>query len=152
MDDSLSAVVDGLANLTANVNAHADAARRWRERSYKRLLLSATAEADSSGNALMVFDPVSQGDVWDLCRLVVGGVQWSTTAAGSAVVYLTSGQATTTPSLTQVVDEAASLPSVAFYLAKQVSLISGENLVVYVSGGTSGQQYIASAQFALLGD
>lgn len=111
---------------------------------------SAVATADTNGNALITFDPVSQGERWDLYRLVVGGATWGTTAAGTAVVYRTSSAATTTPSLTAVIDEAASLPNVAFYLDNQVPLQSGEKLVVFVSGGTSGQQYIASAQFNIV--
>ena len=61
----------------------------------KRIPLDATGTADPSGNALLVFDRVPQGESWDLYRLVVGGVQWSTAAAGTAVVYRTSSQAST---------------------------------------------------------
>lgn len=136
--------VDELQSLDGHTHALASS----RESAPKRIPLDATSTADASGNALLVFDRVPQGESWDLYRLVVGGVQWSTAAAGTAVVYRTSSQASTTPSLTQVFDEATSLPNVSFYLAKQVSLIAGESLVVYVSGGTTGQQYVASAQFA----
>lgn len=110
----------------------------------------AVGTANSSGDALLTFDAVSQGERWDLYRLVVGGVTWATTAAGSAVVYRTTSTATTSPSLTAVIDNAATLPNIAFYLDNQAPLQSGEKLVVYVSGGTSGQQYIASAQFNIV--
>ncbi len=94
-----------------------------------------------------MFDPVSQGESWELRRLVVGGVTWGTTAAGTAVAYKTSGFATTTPGLTAVFDQAPSLPNVAFYLSKQVPVLSGEKVVVLISGATTSQQYLASGQF-----
>lgn len=112
------------------------------------LSLSATAVADATGTALLVFSPVPQGEQWDLYRLVTGGATWGTTT-GSAVAYTTSGVPQEAPGLTSVIDEAATLPNVAFYLAGQAPLFAGEALAVSVTGGTAGQQYLAHAQFTI---
>ena len=115
----------------------------------RSLSLSATAIADATGTALLVFSPVPQGEQWDLYRLVIGGATWATAAAGSAVAYTTSGVPQGAPGLTSVIDEAVTLPDVAFYLAGQAPLFAGEALAVSVTGGTVGQQYLAHAQFTI---
>lgn len=114
--------------------------------------LVASAIADASGNAIIAFDPVPRGEHWELRRLVVGGDTWGTTAAGTAVVYATSGQLTSTPPLGAVIDQAAALPAVAFYLVDQASLTGGEQLVVAITGGTADQQYLAVAKAVAVPD
>lgn len=133
--------------LVALIASHDQLVAAVRERhTPKPLPLTAAATADANGDALLVFDPCPQGEIWELRRLVVGGATWATAAAGTAVIYRTASAPTTSPPLTWVVDEAASLPRPAFYLDGQVVLVPGEKLVVLVTGGTSDQQYLASAQ------
>jgi hypothetical protein len=96
------------------------------------------------------------GYYWMVRRLVIGGVTWKTTAAGTAEVYVTGlsggqGGAVTGPmisglALTELVDQAASLPNKAFYSDQQLMLQAQENLMVVVDSGTAGQLYIAAAQ------
>lgn len=137
LEQSFGRLSDQLAGLYIAVSAHRELALSP---------LTASATADSAGNALLVFDPVPRGEHWELRRLVVGGATWTTAAAGTAVVYGTSGQVVDDPPLGSVLDEAASLPNVAFYLGAQALLVGGERLVVAVTGGTAGQQYLAVAQ------
>lgn len=114
--------------------------------------LVASAVANASGAAILNFDPVPRGERWELRRLIVGGVTWGTTAAGSAVVYKTSGPLTSSPPLGAVLDQAATLPAVAFYLVEQAVLVGGEMLAVAVTGGTASQQYLAVAQVVAVPD
>ena len=145
----MESTLDGLGDaVTALIASHDQlvAAVHERRRGPQPLSLTATATADANGNALIVYDPVPQGETWELRRLVVGGSTWATAAAGTAVSYATSGAAVATPSLLGVFDEAASLPNVAYYLDGQVVLTPGERLVVLVSGATSAQQYLSNSQ------
>ena len=145
MGDLATDIGDSLVALLAS---HDQLVAAVRERHVPRPLpLSAAAVADANGNAVLAFDACSQGETWDLRRLVVGGATWGTAAAGTAVAYKTTGFALSAPALTDVVDQAPALPNVAFYLDGQVTLTGGEKLVVAVEGGTPGQQYLASAHF-----
>ena len=51
-----------------------------------------------------------------------------------------------------MLDQAATLPAVAFYLVEQAVLVGGEMLAVAVTGGTTGQQYLAVAQVVAVPD
>lgn len=96
------------------------------------------------------------GFFWVVRRIVVGGLLWSTTAAGSAEVYvhgfggaqgsITSGSGTVAGvrALSDLVDEAATLPSKGFYSNEQVIVQPTESLSVVVVTGTAGQQYVAN--------
>lgn len=96
------------------------------------------------------------GYYWMLRRLLVGGVTWKTTAAGTAEIYVTAlsagqGQAAVGPiiaglALSDMVDQAASLPNKAFYSDQQVMVQEQENLVVVLDTATAGQLYVATCQ------
>ena len=89
------------------------------------------------------------GFYWLVRRITVGGLQWSTTAAGTAEVYvsgLTGNVLANIRSLTDMADEAMSMPKVAFYSSHQLILIPRNKLSVVIVTGTAGQQYTASAQ------
>lgn len=113
--------------------------------------LDASAIADANGNALLVFDACPTARSWHLMRLTVGGVTWATAAAGAALTFVTSAQPTSPEApvpLVSVVAEAATMPSVSYYGEKghQVPLAPRERLVILITGGTSGQEYVARAQ------
>jgi hypothetical protein len=118
-----------------------------------------SATADTSGNALIVLDACPQGYRWVVRHVVVGGVTWETTAAGNAQLLVTSSPPTNNVdgpvSLANVVDATnnpgasagTGLPSIAFYdEGDMIVLQPGEWLCVYVYGGTSAQQYVATAR------
>lgn len=97
------------------------------------------------------------GFMWVVRRIIVGGLAWSTTAAGTAEVYVTglagaqgvasSGQGSVAGvrALADLVDQSATLPNKAFYGDSQLVVLANESLVVVVATGTAGQQYVASA-------
>ena len=94
---------------------------------------------------------------WVVRRIVVGGLTWSTTAAGTAEVYVTglgaqwgtsaggSGTVAGVRSLADLVDQSASLPNKAFYGREQLVVKESESLVVVILNGTAAQQYSAAA-------
>ena len=117
-----------------------------------------SATADTSGNALIILDACPQGYRWVVRHVVVGGVTWATAAAGNALLLTTSSppaNADAPVSLQNVVDATnnpgagagTGLPSIAFYdEGDMIVLQAGEWLCVYVYGGTSTQQYVATAR------
>ena len=144
-DQTLSeAIAQSLGHLTGEVLDLRAVLTAPSERSLS--VLTTSAVADASGTALITFDPVPRGEHWELRRLVVGGATWATAAAGTSIVFATSGQPSSTPPLGAVLDQATSLPDIAFYLAGQALLTGGERLVVAVTGGTADQQYLAAVQ------
>lgn len=96
------------------------------------------------------------GFEWVVRGLVIGGLTWSTTAAGSAEVYVSglgaqwgtaaggAGTAAGVRSLSDLVDQAASLPSKGFYGREQLVIKESESLIVVINGGTAAQQYVAA--------
>lgn len=104
----------------------------------------------------MSFGGPDPGFYWLLRRLVIGGVNWKTAAAGTAEIYVSAlgagqGQAAVGPivnglGLTDMVDQAAALPDKAYYSNQQIIIQENENLIVLIDGGTAGQQYVAAAQ------
>lgn len=111
-----------------------------------------SAIADAAGFAVIQFSPggPDQGHVWAVHNLVVGGDTWDTAADGTAEVYVSAMDlrtlGNTSPPLTDLVDQAASLPLPATYGDHQVELRASERLYVRIVGGTNGQQYVATAR------
>lgn len=97
------------------------------------------------------------GFYWVVRRIVVGGLAWSTTAAGTAEVYVTglagaqgvassgTGSVAGVRALADLVDQASALPNKALYGNGQIQVLANESLVVVVATGTQAQQYVASA-------
>ena len=84
-----------------------------------------------------------------LRRLIVGGLTWETTAAGTSDVYVTalSTGAISALTLSDMVDNSAFLPNKAYYSNQQVVILAGEHLEIVIVGGTVGQQYVATGLF-----
>ena len=103
----------------------------------------ASAAADASGAATLVLGGPTVGRQWEVRGIRVGGLTPSTTAAGVADVYISASG--TPASTADWVDRASALPLPATYGAGELVLHERELLVLVVSGGTSGQVYVASA-------
>lgn len=93
-----------------------------------------------------------QGHFWYVRNLVIGGLTEATVAAGTAGIYVSASSLTSQPSLAAIGladlrDRASSFPAVAFYGRGELPLRLNEELFIIVSGGTSGQQYVAGLQF-----
>jgi hypothetical protein len=101
-------------------------------------------------------DGPDPGFYWHVRRIVVGGVTWATTAAGSAEIYITAltglrgiaatGGVASIRSLTDLVDQTATLPYKQYYATHQLYVQPGENLIGVIVTGTAAQQYIMAAQ------
>lgn len=87
----------------------------------------------------------SQGTFWEVRKVVVGGVELTTTAAGSAGLYLSGSPTPNGAGLNNAEDWAASLPSVGYYGAGALYVRPNEHLFLVVFGGTAGQTYVANA-------
>lgn len=102
------------------------------------------------------------GFYWNVRRIIVGGLTWTTTAAGSVEVYVTglagaqgvpssgAGSVASIRSLSDLVDQNATMPTKGFYGVGELSVLANESLVVVVNTGTAGQQYSASALIQLV--
>jgi hypothetical protein len=93
-----------------------------------------------------------EGKFWYIRSITIGGLSPTTTAAGRADVYATAMLPNASLTLAALGladwrDQAATLPSVAFYARGALPLRMNENLVVVISNGTNGQGYVAVAQF-----
>ncbi len=101
--------------------------------------------SDAAGDTLLLdLGGPSWGRLWEVRRIVVGGATWSSVVGGTAQI-LTSSTADATPALTDVVDDAAALPSRAFYSSGQVVLRNPQRLVIVVLAPTATTTYAAGA-------
>lgn len=89
------------------------------------------------------------GYIWQVRRIILGGVQWTTTAAGTAEVYVSAeggGSVASVRGLSEMADQSTTLPSKATYGLHELPLTERQHLHVVIHGGTAGQVYVASAQ------
>jgi hypothetical protein len=139
-------------------------AEAWRRREQQRARVPMTVRQFASAviptptvRTGISFAGPDPGYYWMLRRLIIGGLNWKTTAAGTAEIYVTAlsaaqGQAAVGPivaglALSDMVDQAATLPNVSFYSDQQVVIQEQENLVVLIDTGTAGQQYVCTGLF-----
>jgi len=106
---------------------------------------------DSNGYGFFRINPrPAIGHVWEVRSLVVGGVTWGTTAAGTCEVYISGMDlellVDASPPLTDLIDQATSLPLPSFYSTGQFTVRPPEQIAVRIVGGTSGQEYVATAR------
>lgn len=101
----------------------------------------------ASGNGHMGWAGPASGRIWLLRRLVVGGISWGTSAAGSCEVYVVAMPGVNVAALrplNNLVDEAASLPNKAPYSNEQIVVRHNEGIHLVIVGGTVAQQYVAN--------
>lgn len=141
-----------------------DAAERRQEREKARARVPAVVRIQNSGIIPTPTAPFGiniggpdAGFEWVVRRIVVGGLTWTTTAAGTAEVYVTglgaqwgtsgggSGTVAGVRALADLVDQAASLPNKGYYGRDELVVKENESLVVVIQGGTAAQQYVATA-------
>jgi hypothetical protein len=131
---SLSTVADSLA---------ADRDRRDRMQPPGDVPLFAAGAASSAGTLTLDLGAVPLGHVWQIRRLVVGGVTVTTTAAGSAYAFA-QGAPPADLNLTACVDIFTTLPQGNTYGTHQLFLTQQTHLWVVFASASSGQQYAAS--------
>lgn len=156
-------IMAGVKAELSTLNEHNKSYSEWKKRETARarvpmmvrLVANATLGAGGPRTGINIGGP-DPGYYWMVRRLLIGGVTWKTTAAGTAEVYVTGltgsqGQPVTGPAvsglaLSDMVDQAASLPNKAFYSDQQFMLQAQENLMVVIDSGTAAQQYVVTAQ------
>jgi hypothetical protein len=99
----------------------------------------------TSGNLILDLGSVPLGRVWQVRRIVVGGVSVIQPAAGAAYMFA-QGAAPSDLNITNCVDIFATLPRGNTYGTHQLFLLATEHLYVVVTGGTPGQQYGAASR------
>lgn len=147
-DSALDALCASMERLEAVLTADAVARSNNRPRP---MPFRQSAVADASGTALIVFEACPVGRLWEVRRLGVGGVTPTTTAQGVANAFNVAGffpAPDTALPTTQWVDTFPSLPALHTYAGEGhiIVIAPREQLVVQVTGGTSGQQYVANVQ------
>ena len=103
--------------------------------------LSGSAMSEATGNLVISLGGPSYGRLWQLRRLSVGGGLWTDTVAGQALIVVTSSTSSGTPPLTDIADQAATLPNIATYSTRQVVLRHPNRLFVVFVAPTATTQY-----------
>lgn len=86
------------------------------------------------------------GRQWTIRQCIVGGTTLTASPAGVAWL-LVSAAPPNELSITSVIDQATSLPLIAFYSEEQFYLAPNENLYLVVTGGTNGVTYVSSISY-----
>lgn len=111
-----------------------------------RLAASTITPAANTNPVVLDLGGPSQGRVWEVRNLVVGGALPTTVVAGRADVFVSGAGASQQPnSLLDWRDYASTLPNAALYGAGDLALIYPENLFVVLTGYTVSTQYLALA-------
>lgn len=158
--------VEAMASIGVELGKHTAEMVAWRKREWERsrvpasvrLWANAIIPSPTTRTGINLGGP-DPGFYWLVRRLIVGGVAWKTAAAGTAEIYITGlsggqGGAVTGPiisalALSDMVDQAPSLPNKAYYSNQQFMIQEQENLMVVIDSGTAAQQYVATCQIEL---
>jgi len=111
------------------------------------VMLNSSGVVGSSSDPLYLdLGGPSYGRAWEVRQLVIGGITWATTVAGNAVVLVqpVAPSATNPAGTAGIQDQAASLPSVAFYSGGQFRIGNPNHLWVAVIGGTASTPYLVA--------
>lgn len=100
--------------------------------------------AATGKNLILDLGSVPLGRVWQIRRLIVGGVDVTTTAAGAAYAFK-QGAPPSDLNLTNCVGIYATVPAIEKFGTHQLFLLANAHLYVVVVGGTNLQQYAAAA-------
>ncbi len=100
----------------------------------------------ASGNLVIDLGGPSYNRLWEVKRLTVGGPLWTSTVAGTALVLKGPASGQITPSLTDTCDQAATLPSVAFYGTRQLVVRHPSHLFVVILSPSATTQYAVGGE------
>jgi hypothetical protein len=109
--------------------------------------VAASGVVDSGSDPLYLdLGGPTYGRVWEIRQLVIGGITWATTVAGNAVVLVqpVAPSATNPAGTAGIQDQAASLPSVAFYSGGQFRVRHPNHIWVAILSGTASTQYVVA--------
>lgn len=100
---------------------------------------------NAGGTAYVELGTPQNGFWWAVENVVIGGADQSTVVGGSAGLYVTSQSNGVSPGMADMVDQAKTLPNVAFYGRRDIVVLEREKLTVGVFGGTSGNVILIAA-------
>lgn len=139
--------IHGMAELDAGIQSIVQQLRSIKalEEAYqfgaKDIPLRGSGYSDSGSDSFIInLGGPTYGREWQVRRLTIGGVLWTSTVAGSALVVVGPTH-TTTPPLPDVNDEVASLPSNGFYSTGQLIVRHPDQLRIVILTPTASTQY-----------
>jgi hypothetical protein len=124
--------------------------REAKQTSYRILYPRAvSAIVSATGLAIFDFGGPDQGIYWSVRSIRVGGLTTTTAVAGRADVFVTAVDIPNTFTVANMGladwrDQQTALPAVAFYGRGALTCQLNEDLYVFLSGGTPGQQVVAT--------
>lgn len=145
--------VEASFKLSAALDKNTDTMRRfadtWIEQAavltpFQSRITAADSSA-SSGNLTLDLGGPTQGWIWELRNLVVGGVLPTTAVNGSIDVYVSGAGKSQQPASTlDWIDHASTVPRWGFYGAGDVYIRYPENLYVVITSPTASTVYMAA--------
>ena len=136
----IKASIDTLGDLTRELLRQQEA---YEEYGPVQLSLRAAGVSPAAKDLVLNLGGPSYGRLWEVRRLVVGGANWAAVVGGRADIIIAANAPLNTPprALSDVVDVAKSLPSVAFYSSGQLVLRNPQQLYVVIATPTATTQY-----------
>jgi hypothetical protein len=105
------------------------------------------ATSPASGSLVIGCGGPAYNRLWEVKRLTVGGVTWATSVNGSALVVVGSvADGSVNPPLTDIADQAGTLPNVAYYSTRQLVVRHPNHLFVVILTPTATTQYAVGGQ------
>jgi hypothetical protein len=147
---TLEALLDlktGIGVLRDEITLLIKAEYEYQQRGPLFVQLRASAAADSSADDLVLdLGGPAVGRIWEVRRLIVGGVTWDTTASGNAQIFILANppMLNIDPPLTELADQATTLPAKNFYSTGQFILRNPSRLIVLIDSPTASQVYAAT--------
>lgn len=105
-----------------------------------------SALSPASGSLVFDLGGPTRNRIWELKRLVVGGPLWTSSVAGTMLIVVSPSAGQLTPALTDIVDQANSLPIVATYGTRQVVVKHPNHLFAVVLTPTASTTYAVGGE------
>ena len=145
--------LNAIAGLGASFDGMATELKKWRnlEKAYQfgsvEVALRGSGVVDSNGDTLIIdLGGPTYGRLWQLRRIIIGGVTWDTMVGGAALVVQSANQPSVEPPLPDIADSVASLPSNGFYSTGQVIIRHPNHLFVLITGPDETVNYSVGGQ------
>ena len=152
-DNGILAGIDAWVKATVDFSTKIDKMTRYMERLNEGtpvLRRVANSGVAVTGQQLVInLGTPDAGTYWNVENVVVGGIDFTTVAAGSAGFYAVGGSPGVSPGLGNALDYAATLPNAGFYGMRDIVVQDGESLIIVIFGGTNGQTYVATSSISV---
>lgn len=103
--------------------------------------LRGASNSDAAGDSLVIdVGGPAYGRLWQIRRLAIGGALWTSVVAGTALVVISPNRSASPP-LSDVADQANSLPLPAFYSTGQLIVRHPNRLSVVILTPTASTTY-----------